>query len=183
MKRAWSISLTAMMMALPVGASGAEQPAPPTACPAASVTHDWARHGADPKTIGVPLLFGMTSGMTRAEVKTLDPRLTRSYGAAGFDLFPGVPVKAEADFDQRGKLSSVLLFGISRADTIAAALTAHYGRPQPTGPTGHFLDIPIPVSGGTRWIENHEMRWCDSGRQFVLRGERDYWLTVSPLER
>lgn len=181
--RKWPIPLSVLLsLASPIQARDAARPssAPFTHCPTEPMRH--ARHGAQPAH--VLLWFGVESGMTEAEVRRIDPKLVGKRMQPGYELFPGLPVKASTSFDGQPSLASaVVMLSTGHADEIKAALTSHYGRPVTAGPPGHFLDIPIPVSGGTRWVENEALKWCDGGRQFQLSGQHDVWLTISPIDK
>jgi len=112
-------------------------------------------------TPGVPLLAGIRSGMSKAEVKRLAPRLSLFDSRQRLELFPGLSFLATAMFGSytHGQIEYIRLSGTWREVPIEP-LTAHYGEP---------ITLDAANTGRDRV---RVLKWCDGQRVFVLT-ERD----------
>ena len=172
--------LGAMAAAAPSAAARAETTLP-TQCPSVVSRLPVARRGNSPPQAGIELLGGVTTGMSRSEVRHINHWLTASEPLRNVELVDGVELRGNVDFSGTPELAvSVSMHGISKMDKVVAALSRHYGRPLIMQTHGRGIDFAAAGTAGMRFIDAARLEWCDGPRRIRLAGEaEDFWVTVA----
>jgi hypothetical protein len=133
-------------------------------CPPGAMLVSTAKRGNLPPPPGVELLSGVTTGMSREQVRRINPWLATNRPSRSVELVEGVKLRANVNFWGKPELSvSVEMNGNSKIDKVIVALSRRYGRPL-------MMRGPATV----------HLKWCDGSRRIVLVGERDhFWVSVA----
>jgi hypothetical protein len=136
----------------------------PSRCPAGAMLVSTEKRRDLPPPAGIELLSGVTTGMSREQVRRINPWLATSRPSRSLELVDGVKLRANVNFWGRPELSvSVEMNGNSKLDKVVVALSRRYGR-------------PLLLRGSA----SVHLKWCDGSRRIVLVGGRDdFWVTVA----
>ena len=137
---------------------------PPSQCPPGAMRVTSAKRNDPPPPPGIELLSGVTTGMSREQVRRINPWLATNRPSRSLELVEGVKLRANVNFWGKPELSvSVEMNGNSRIDKVIVGLSRRYGGPL-------MLRGPATV----------HLKWCDGLRRIVLVGAPDdYWVTVA----
>ena len=131
----------------------------------------------------VPLLGGIRTGMTRAEVKRLAPKLSFSEGRQKLDLFPGLSFRATAAFHNFfGGIETLTLHGRS-SDAPIEPLTQHYGAPIKLEDATIQVRPPGLGADVSGFVRTRVLKWCDGQRVLVMRENPDSFALTVTAER
>jgi hypothetical protein len=131
---------------------------------------------------GIPLLAGIATGMSRADVRRIDRRLGRSEASGSVELVAGVRMRGYVLFD--GEPEGAVGFELHAArryPEALAALRARFGPERVLDSGKRFIGMPNGFPNGVIDPDPVRLAWCEGARTIILSGEKhDFSVTIRP---
>jgi hypothetical protein len=136
------------------------------------------KHDVEP-TRGISLLPGLTTGMTKDEVKRFKPSSRDLSRLGSLELAPGVRGDVVVSYSEKTHLVNSVWMHLPNSDETYLALVRTFGAPGARKLEGDFVYFPPRMTEDVRPPDKERIKWCLPTRDIILwKNGDDFYINV-----